>query len=52
MKIWKSFLPMVPELSVIEKQGDYIEGLWTDNLKEIKVLVKNNVCISFEMVSV
>ena len=26
--------------SVIEEQGDYIEGLWTDNLKEIKVLVK------------
>ena len=24
--------------SVIEKQGDYTEGLWTYNLKEIKVL--------------
>ena len=24
---------------VVEKQGDYIEGLWTDNLKEIKVLL-------------
>ena len=29
--------------SVIEKHGDYIEGLWTDNLKEIKVLVKKYV---------
>ena len=29
--------------SVIEKQGDYIEGLWRGNLKEIKVLVKNHV---------
>ena len=36
--------------SVIEKQWDYIEGLWRDNLKEIKVLVKRNiVCITFEM---
>ena len=26
--------------SFTEKQGDYIEGLCTDNLKEIKVLVK------------
>ena len=26
--------------SVIEKQGDYIEGLWTDNLKEIKLSEK------------
>ena len=33
--------------SVIEKQGDCIEGLWTDNLKEIKELVKNTVCIIF-----
>ena len=26
--------------SVIEKQGDYIEVLWTGNLKEIKMLIK------------
>ena len=26
--------------SVIQKQGNYIEGLWTDNLKEM-VLIKN-----------
>ena len=30
--------------SVIEKQGDCIEGLWTDNIKEIKVLVKRILC--------
>ena len=30
--------------SVFEKQGDYIEGLRTDNLKEIKVLVKKISC--------
>ena len=37
--------------SAIEKQGDYIEGLWTDNLKERKVLVNKIVCITFEMAS-
>ena len=25
-----------------EKKGEYIEGLWTDNLKQLKVLVKKN----------
>ena len=29
--------------SIIEKQGDYIEGLWMDNLEEIKVLVKTKI---------
>ena len=38
--------------SVIEKHGDYIEGLWTDYPKELKVLVKNTVCITFEIASV
>ena len=33
--------------SVIEKQGDYIEGLWTDNLKEIEVLLKKKYCVLF-----
>ena len=28
--------------SVIEKQEDYIEGLWTDSLKEMKMLVKEH----------
>ena len=37
--------------SVIEKQGDYIEGLWTDNLKEIVLVKKYIVCITFEMVN-
>ena len=32
--------------SVIEKQGDYIEGLRTDNLREIKVLVKK-YCVHY-----
>ena len=27
--------------SVIEKQGDYVDGFWTDNVKEMKVLEKN-----------
>ena len=36
--------------SVIEKQGGYIEELWTNNLKETKMLIiKNIVYISFEM---
>ena len=40
--------------SIIEKQGKYIEGLWTDHLKEIKVLVKKYRVgyITFEMDSV
>ena len=39
-------------VSVTEKQGDYTEGLWTDNLKEINVLVKKYiVCITFQMTS-
>ena len=38
--------------SIIEKQGDYIEGLLTDNRNEIKVLVRNIVCITFEMASI
>ena len=37
--------------SFIEKQGDYNKGLRTDNLTEIKVLVKNTVCITFKMAS-
>ena len=44
-------ITMFPERwdSVIEKQGDYIEGLCTVNLKEINSLVKNIMCITFEM---
>ena len=45
---------MLPKLwdSVIEKQGACIEGLWTDDLNEIKVLVKTDImCITFEMFS-
>ena len=52
----KFLLPsvMFPKLwdSVIEKQGDSNEGMWTYNLKELKVLIKNIVCITFEMASV
>ena len=40
------------DFDLLEKQGDYIEGLLTDNLKEIKVSVKNMVCITFEMASI
>ena len=38
--------------SVTEKQEDYVEGLWTDNRKEIKVLVKKYRVHYFEMTSV
>ena len=45
---------MLPELwdSVTEKQGDCIEGLWTYNVKEIKVLGKNVVYTTFYTASV
>ena len=35
--------------SVIDEEEDYIEVFWTDNLRGIKVLVKNIVCITIKM---
>ena len=43
--------------SVIEKQGDYIEGLWTDNLKETEevcqmwnaILYLLDICFIFDL---